>query len=118
MRTSKKIITTLLAAGIVSTAAIGSALADFPRQAYGDLNGNEPLSIEQMRIANQKALKSAGGVRVSSHPQTRESSGFCFRRGRTILATCFVGLRLWWVTPRRATRLAGDQNCRGQINPI
>ncbi|WP_422373859.1 hypothetical protein [Roseibium sp.] len=68
MRTTKKIITTLLAAGVVSTAAIGSAFADFPRQSYGDLSGNEPVSIEQMRIANQKALNSAGGssVRVNN----------------------------------------------------
>ena len=68
MRTTKKIITTLLAAGIVSTAAIGSALADFPRQSFGDLSGDEPVSIEQMRIANQKALQSSGrsAVRVNS----------------------------------------------------
>jgi|GEM_PF-2068519 len=63
MHTTRKIITALLAAGIVSSATIGSALADFPRQAYGDLSGNEPVSVRQLQIDNQRALDASGAVK-------------------------------------------------------
>lgn len=64
MRTTRKIIATLLTAGVVSSAAIGSAFADFPRQSYGDLSGDEPLSVRQMHFANERALRAVRGNRV------------------------------------------------------
>lgn len=64
MQTSRKILTSLLAAGIVSTAAIGTALADFPRQTFGDLSGNEPVSVRQLQADNARALNSARGQTV------------------------------------------------------
>lgn len=64
MTISRKIISTLLAAGVVSVAAVGTASADFPRQSYGDLSGNEPVSVRQLQIANEKALRSVRGRTV------------------------------------------------------
>jgi len=75
MRTTKKIITTFLAAGIVSTAAIGSALADFKGQGYGDLNGDEPVSIHVQRIQNAKALQSSVKVNAAQNFGTGDLNG-------------------------------------------
>jgi len=66
----QKIIPTLLAAGIVSTAAIGTAFADFPRQTFGDLSGNEPVSVRQLQIANDRALGSAPSTVGVRNPAT------------------------------------------------
>ncbi|GAB4524882.1 MAG: hypothetical protein Tsb0019_26930 [Roseibium sp.] len=67
MHISRKVITALIAAGIASGAAAGTAFADFPDQAYGDLNGSEPVSVRQQQIANQKILGSAGGATPVRH---------------------------------------------------
>lgn len=74
MNTTRKIITTFLTAGVLSGAAIGTALADFPRQAYGDLSGNEPVSVRQLQISNQKALGAVHGrtVRTSNPAATAD----------------------------------------------
>jgi len=61
MTTARKTIATLLSAGVLSVAAAGTALADFPRQTFGDLSGNEPVSVHQLRAANAKALKAVRG---------------------------------------------------------
>ncbi|QFT29277.1 hypothetical protein K1718_02640 [Roseibium porphyridii] len=67
MRTSKKILSTVVAATFVSGALIGGAFAQFPDQTVGDLNGNNPVSIQQMQIANAKALRDAGKLNTKSY---------------------------------------------------
>jgi len=62
MHISRKIITALIAAGLASGAAAGTAFADFPDQAYGDLNGSEPISVRQQQIANKRILGSVGSA--------------------------------------------------------
>ncbi|WP_298816869.1 hypothetical protein [uncultured Roseibium sp.] len=66
MRTIKKTLSTVVAATFVSGALIGGAFAQFPDQSVGDLNGNNPVSIQQMRIANEKALRSSGKLSTKS----------------------------------------------------
>jgi len=64
MRTNKKFLSSLLAAAFVSTATIGSAFAYDPDDTVGDLTGDKPLSIRQMQIANEKALRDARDNRL------------------------------------------------------
>jgi len=74
MQSTRKILTSLLTAGIVSSAAIGTAMADFPRQTFGDLSGNEPVSVRQLQAANAKALQAGRGhtVRANSAAATAD----------------------------------------------
>ncbi|MEM9634428.1 MAG: hypothetical protein AAGA50_24075 [Pseudomonadota bacterium] len=64
MRTNKKFVSSLLAAAFISTAAAGSALAFDGGEAYGDATGDQPLTIRQMQIANEKALRDARNNRL------------------------------------------------------
>lgn len=64
MTTTRKTIRTLLAAGVVTGAAIGTALADFPRQSFGDLSGDEPVSVRQQQADNARALIAARGLSI------------------------------------------------------
>ncbi|MET1416677.1 hypothetical protein ABVF61_30710 [Roseibium sp. HPY-6] len=66
MRTIKKTLSTVVATTFVSGALIGGAFADFPDQTYGDSNGNNPVSIQQMQIGNAKALRSSGKLSKST----------------------------------------------------
>ncbi|MET1416697.1 hypothetical protein ABVF61_30815 [Roseibium sp. HPY-6] len=67
MRSIKKIASSALTATFVSGALIGNAFAEFPDQTFGDGNGNQPVSIQQMKIANAKALRAAGRLSVSKN---------------------------------------------------
>lgn len=64
MRTSRKIISSVIAAAFVSGAAVTGAFANDPDDSVGDLTGDKPLSIRQQQIANAKALEDARGNRL------------------------------------------------------
>ncbi len=63
MRNNTTILSTLIAAAFVSGAFVSNAVAENPNQAVGDLNGNVPVSVERMKIQNEKALRAARNVR-------------------------------------------------------
>lgn len=64
MKTTRTFLSSLLAAVFVSGALVGNAFADDPDDTVGDLNGDKPLSIRQMQIANEKALRAVRGNRL------------------------------------------------------
>ncbi len=64
MRTTKKILSTVLATAFVSGALAGSAFARDPDETVGDLNGDRPMTIRQQRVANEKALRDARTLRI------------------------------------------------------
>jgi hypothetical protein len=64
MRTSKKILSSVIAAAFVSGAAVGGAFAFDRDDTVGDLTGDKPLSIRQQKIANAKALQDAKNNRL------------------------------------------------------
>ncbi|AQQ05716.1 hypothetical protein B0E33_20870 [Roseibium algicola] len=59
MRTSKKILSTLLTAAFVSGALAGNAFAIDPDDTRGDLNGDKPVSVRIQQTVNAKALAEA-----------------------------------------------------------
>ncbi|MBO6894074.1 MAG: hypothetical protein JJ866_19190 [Roseibium sp.] len=64
MRTTRKIVSSVIAATFVSAAAATSAFAFDPDDTVGDLNGDKPVSVRQQQIANAKALEDARGNRL------------------------------------------------------
>ncbi|CTQ55971.1 hypothetical protein LP7551_04527 [Roseibium album] len=74
MTTNKKLLSSLIAAVFVSGAFVGNAFALDPDDSVGDLTGDKPLSIRQMKIANEKALRAArNGRLLTLKPQSEAS---------------------------------------------
>lgn len=71
MKLYKSTLSSMLAAVFMSASFAGVSFADDPDDTVGDLNGNKPLSIRQMNIANAKALRAARTYRV---PDTNRES--------------------------------------------
>lgn len=59
MRMTKKFLSTLMTAALVSGTFAGTALAVDPDEFRGDRNGEKPLSVRQQQPANAKALADA-----------------------------------------------------------
>ncbi|MEM9630422.1 MAG: hypothetical protein AAGA50_03795 [Pseudomonadota bacterium] len=67
MRTTRKILSPLIAAAFVSGAFIGTAYAIDNATQFGDLSGNEPLSVQTMRAQNERALRSSQKRSVNAY---------------------------------------------------
>ncbi|MCX2725678.1 hypothetical protein [Roseibium salinum] len=64
MHTSKKLLSILATAAVLSGASVATAQADNLFDRYGDATGNRPLSIYQQQEFNAKALRDAAGNRL------------------------------------------------------
>jgi hypothetical protein len=78
MTTNKKLLSSLIAAVFVSGAFVGNAFALDPDDSAGDLTGDRPLSIRQMKIANEKALQAARNNRLLILKPQSEASRAAF----------------------------------------
>lgn len=64
MRTTRNIVVSFLAVSAVSAALIGNAAAIDFGGAFGDANGNEPVSPQTQQIQNRKALQQSSSYQL------------------------------------------------------
>ncbi|TYC64792.1 hypothetical protein FMN63_20250 [Stappia sp. BW2] len=75
MRTSRKVLSTLLTAVFVSGALASNAFAFDPDDTRGDLNGDKPVSVRQQQTINAKALAEARSGKLLILPVVGTSNG-------------------------------------------
>ncbi|MEE4011282.1 hypothetical protein V1T76_04425 [Roseibium sp. FZY0029] len=73
MNTTKKILSSLCAATLLSTALIGHAFAD-PDDTRYSLTGNKALTVRQSQIVNERALRAARTLPTQTQEKINHST--------------------------------------------
>lgn len=73
MNTTKKILSSLFAATVLSVAFVGNAFADPDDNRYS-LTGSKALTARQIQIANERALRAAKSLPVQTQGKIDHSA--------------------------------------------